>query len=69
MIDELHEAPRFGDTTADKAEAWRLEQLLDAGYPLAAASAIAARHDIDLHQALELRARGCQPDLAARILL
>jgi hypothetical protein len=48
---------------------WRLEQLRKTGYPARAAKAIASRHDIDLHLAIELLRRGCTSDLAVRILL
>ena len=48
---------------------WRLEMLAQAGYEPAAAAELAARLDVDLHQALDLLERGCPPELAARILL
>ena len=32
------------------------------------AVALAARSDVDLHQAIELVQRGCPPELAVRIL-
>jgi hypothetical protein len=66
-MDELLE--RAYCDTADAVEAWRLEQLLAAGYPIATAEQLAARQDIDLHRALDLVARGCDPELAGRILL
>ena len=53
----------------DKIEGWRRERLEAAGYPAAAARELAARHEIDLHRAVELVARGCPPDVALRILL
>lgn len=53
----------------DKVEAWRLLTLVQAGYPVADAEQVAARHDIDLHRAVELVAGGCPPELAAAILL
>ena len=49
--------------------AWRLEQLLGAGYERKQARLIARRRDIDLHRALELPARGCSHELALAILL
>lgn len=62
--------PEPGRTTNehDRVEAWRLSQLLDAGYPLRTAERIAAA-DIDLHRAIDLLEQGCKPALAARILL
>lgn len=51
-------------------EQWRLEVLLDAGYPLALAERIAAAHYVDLHQAVELvTVHKCTPKKAAEILL
>lgn len=50
-------------------EAWRAEQLELTGYGAAAAAELAARHDVDLHVAMELLAQGCSPDLALKILL
>ena len=50
-------------------EAWRAEQLEMAGYGAQAAAELAIRHDVDLHVAVELVARGCPAELAARILL
>ena len=57
------------DTELVKIERWRSEELERAGYGTRAAGRLAARHDIDLHQAVELLARGCPPELALRILL
>ena len=48
---------------------WREEELLRAGYPPVAARRLARRHDIDLHKAVDLLRAGCDPKLAARILL
>jgi hypothetical protein len=50
-------------------EAWRTEVLEHAGYPTQVAQAIAACHDIDLHQAAALLEQGCPPLTAIRILL
>ena len=50
-------------------EAWRAEQLEMAGYGAQAAAELAMRHDVDLHIAVELIARGCSADLALKILL
>ncbi len=48
--------------------AWRLEELLRAGYGPEAASLLAARPEVDLHRAIELRTRGCAQATAVRIL-
>jgi hypothetical protein len=47
---------------------WRADQLVAAGFDGLLALHLA--HDLrwDLHGLLELRARGCPPELAARIL-
>jgi hypothetical protein len=48
---------------------WRTEKLERAGYSYRAAGRLAARQDIDLHQAVRLLERGCSPELALKILL
>jgi hypothetical protein len=48
--------------------AWRYQRLTDAGYPFVPAAELAMRRDIDLHQALQLAANGCDPELAVAIL-
>lgn len=54
----------------DKATQYRLERLIDAGYAPKCAQVIAHRHDIDLHQAVELAQNPkCGWELAALILL
>jgi hypothetical protein len=55
----------------ERVEIWRLGSLLDAGYPPELAGPLAERpwHDVDLHQAVDLVAKGCPAELAARILL
>jgi hypothetical protein len=50
-------------------ECWRAEQLELAGYGAAAAAELAARHDVDLHVAIEMLSHGCSPELALKILL
>jgi hypothetical protein len=56
-------------TELDQVEHWRTQELVRAGYSAAAAAELAARHDIDLHHAVELVGQGCPPDLAVQILL
>lgn len=56
-------------TEQELVEQWRAEALERAGYPAEAAVKIAARADIDLHQATELLNKGCSPELALQILL
>lgn len=57
------------DTELARIEDWRTEELQRAGYGRRAAGRLAARHDVDLHRAVELLRRGCPPELALKILL
>jgi hypothetical protein len=57
------------DTELERIERWRAEELMRAGYGARAAGRLAARHDIDLHRAVELLERGCSAELAVKILL
>jgi hypothetical protein len=52
-----------------KVESWRLHVLMEAGYPLPLAEQIAAALEADLHEAVELVGKGCDPRTAAEILL
>ncbi len=51
-----------------KVESWRLHVLMEAGYPLPLAERVAAS-ECDLHRAVELVKSGCEPKVAAEILL
>jgi hypothetical protein len=51
-----------------KVEGWRLHVLIEAGYPLPLAERLAGSN-ADLHRAVELVTQGCQPQVAAEILL
>ena len=57
------------DTERDRIERWRGEELERAGYPRREAARLAARHDVDLHLAVDLVARGCPLPVALQILL
>jgi hypothetical protein len=57
------------ETEAERVEAWRIAELERAGYDAVQAQVLARRHEVDLHRAVELVARGCAPELALRILL
>jgi hypothetical protein len=57
------------DTELEKIERWRAEELERAGYGTRAAGRLSARHDIDLHYAVELLDLGCPAELAIKILL
>ena len=52
-----------------RIERWRSEELERAGYDRQQAATLAARHDIDLHTAVDLLRRGCPADVALSILL
>jgi hypothetical protein len=55
-------------TESEKVERWRAEALEKVGYDAASARMLALRHDVDLHQAIELVQNGCPPGTAVRIL-
>jgi hypothetical protein len=57
------------DSELELVEQWRLEALERAGYDPESAAVIAASHEIDLHSAVDLLARGCSVALALQILL
>ena len=56
------------ETELDRVERWRTAELMRVGFPGDDAVALAARSDVDLHEAIELVQRGCPPELAVRIL-
>ena len=53
----------------ERAEHWRAEELIRAGFDPSDAVALAARHDIDLHFAVELIEQGCPYETAIEILI
>lgn len=54
----------------EKVVSWRLHTLIsEAGYPNDIARQLAARLDVDLHQAVQLVLDGCTHTTAAEILL
>jgi hypothetical protein len=56
------------ETELDRVERWRTAELMRVGFAGDDAVALAARLDVDLHEAIELVKRGCPPELAFRIL-
>jgi hypothetical protein len=56
------------ETELERVERWRTAELMRVGFAGDDAVALAARLDVDLHQAIELIERGCPPELAVRIL-
>ncbi len=63
---ELHVV---SETELQRVEHWREEELIRAGYTPSDAVALAARHDVDLHRAVELLEQGCPIDVALDILI
>lgn len=55
-------------TTTDEVVRWRREQLVESGFPLPLAARLARDPRYDLHALIELAERGCDPELAVRIL-
>jgi hypothetical protein len=53
---------------ADPVYRWRRKALCRAGYTEEQAKQLARRHEIDLHEAVDLVRRGCPPGVAVRIL-
>jgi hypothetical protein len=47
---------------------WRRRQLVESGLPLPLATRVAEDARYDLHALIELVERGCEPELAVRIL-
>ena len=56
------------ETELERVERWRTAELMRVGFAGDDAVALAARTDVDLHEAIELVGRGCPPELAVRIL-
>jgi len=52
----------------EQVVAWRREQLAEAGFSLPLAARVASDPRYDLHALIELVERGCDPELAVRIL-
>ena len=52
----------------DEVVRWRCEQLVALGFADALAASVAQNAHYDLHALIELVERGCQPELAVRIL-
>jgi hypothetical protein len=59
---------RVQEETGRDVVSWRRLQLAQAGFPLPLASRLARDGRYDLHAFLELVDRGCNPELAVRIL-
>ena len=56
------------ERTGAEVVRWRRQQLVDSGFPLPLAARSAKDARYDLHALIELSERGCEPELAVRIL-
>lgn len=56
------------ERAGDEVVRWRRQQLVNSGFPPAAAARLAEDARFDLHALIELVERGCPPQLAVRIL-
>jgi len=61
-------ASTTSETTGPDVVCWRREQLTDSGFGLPLAAEVARDTRYDLHALIELVERGCDPELAVRIL-
>ena len=72
MAPERHQLDMQTNTTSargrDQVVLWRCEQLVESGFAIGLATKVAEDAHYDLHALIELVERGCQPDLAVRIL-
>ena len=57
------------ETENERVLRWRWEELRRAGFGFQDALMLAVNHDVDLHLATDLLARGCPADTALRILV
>jgi hypothetical protein len=57
------------ESELERIEQWRAEELERAGYSVRDAALLAARHDVDLHLAIDLVGHGCPHEVALEILL
>jgi ribosomal protein L13E len=57
------------ETESQRIERWRRKELRRAGYDHETARTLAMCVDVDLREAVELIRAGCEPAVAARILL
>jgi hypothetical protein len=64
----MHAAEEIVETELERVERWRTRELLRVGLAADDAIALAARLDVDLHEAISLVQRGCPPELVVRIL-
>ena len=56
------------DVEAQSIATWRRERLVESGLPLPLATCVSMDARYDVHALIELVERGCDPELAIRIL-
>ena len=66
---EVEAATAEVETESERVLRWRIDVLSHAGYDERLALKLALQRDVDLHRATDLLRRGCEPELAARILV
>ena len=66
---ELRISAAVEEADPDGVLTWRYQSLRRGGYDPDAAARLANARNVDLHEAVELRERGCNVRLALRILL
>lgn len=59
----------YTDDDLDEVIQWRIQELERAGFTTLTACALAIKPEVDLHQAVDLVKRGCDPQLAVQILI
>ena len=67
-VSDMTQIVEHDQNEREKVAGWRLHVLIEAGYPLPLAERL-AHSDADLHCAVELVRKGCEPKTAAEILL
>ena len=67
-MSDMTQIAEHDQSEREKVAGWRLHVLIEAGYPLSLAERL-AQSDADLHTAVELVRKGCEPLTAAEILL
>ncbi len=66
---EVEEAVREVETESERVLRWRVDELSRAGYDDRLALKLALQPHVDLHRAVDLLRNGCEPALAAQILV
>ena len=66
---EVEEAVREVETESERVLRWRVDELSRAGYDDRLALKLALQPHVDLHRAVDLLRKGCEPALAAQILV